>query len=156
MRRTALATTVLFLLVLTGCNAASNNASATATASLPAHVSTVHVVRTSDSGPAKLPAFDYTGTDATKAQALYSALVGLPAYVPHGSACPTDSGVQYQLTFAQANKTVVSIVADPSGCQIVVIGGRDNRTAAQSGTLWGLLAAAVGVPLPAVYPIPTH
>ena len=149
-----MATVVMVMLLLTGCANASS-VTVMGPTPFPAHATMVHVVRTSDHGPAGLPAFDYTARDATKVQELYDALLKLPSYVAQNSACPTDLGVQYQLTFSQASTPVLSAIADPSGCQVVVLAGQDNRSATHSN-IWGLLAAAVGVDLSAVYPIPVH
>jgi hypothetical protein len=144
------------VLVAAGCGSSSSHTGGTPTATVPqaTQVDTVHVVRTSDDGPSNLAPFDYTGHDATKTQTLYTALLALPAYVATGRACPTDLGVQYELTFLHSGSTVLHAIADPSGCQVVVINGQDNRTAAHS-VLWAQLAAAVGVSTSQVYPVPT-
>jgi hypothetical protein len=143
---------LLIVLLLAGCGNTDSTIAGDATP-YPAHASAVHVVRTSDAGAPGLPAFDYTSHDSAKVQVLYEALLQLPVYGSRGIACPTDTGVQYQLTFSHGKALVLSAIADPSGCQVVVIAGQDNRTAAHTN-LWSLIAAAVGVQPSAVYPVP--
>lgn len=126
---------------------------ATATVVLPAQVDVVHIVRTSDGPQRNLPAFDRTGHNAAAVQAFYAGLRALPPYLSSGTPCPTDRGVQYTLTFSYQGKTVLNAIADPTGCQIVILAGRDNRTAVKS-QVWALLAAAVGVKPSIVYPLP--
>jgi hypothetical protein len=117
-----------------------------------AAIETVHVVRTSDNPQSALPAFNYTGQNSAAVQALYNALVALPKYIPGQTTCPSDIGVQYNLTFTHGGAVVLTAIADPSGCQIVVVNGSDNRTAIHS-KLWTLLANAVGVSPSLVYPV---
>jgi hypothetical protein len=124
----------------------------TSTVPQVAAIETVHVVRTSDSAHSTLPPFNYTGQDTTTVQALYNDLLALPKYVPGQITCATDIGVQYNLTFTHGGTVVLSAIADPSGCQIVVVNGHDNRTATHS-KLWTLLANAVGVSPTQVYPV---
>jgi hypothetical protein len=115
-------------------------------------IETVHVVRTSDNPHSTLATFNHTGQNASAVQALYNGLLALPKYVPGQITCPSDIGVQYNLTFSHGSSVVLSAIADPSGCQIVVVNGRDNRTAAHS-QLWQLVANAVGVSPTLVYPV---
>ena len=117
-----------------------------------AAIETVHVVRTSDNAQSKLPPFNYTGQDAASVKALYNDLLALPKYVPGQITCASDIGVQYNLTFTHGGTVVLSAIADPTGCQIVVVNGHDNRTAAHT-KLWTLLATAVGVSPTLVYPV---
>lgn len=143
--------------LMAGCGGSQTAATQTPTTAPPTAtplppVDGVHIVRTSDS-PGQLPPFDHTGQDTTKVGAFYSGINALPAYKANGKPCPADSGVQYQITFTHGGTTVQSAIADPSGCQIVVLGGQDNRTAMNS-QIWALLAAAVNVPLTQVYPVP--
>jgi hypothetical protein len=146
----------LFLLAaaVAGCGESTglsaDNATATALAMIK--VDSVHIIRTSDSSPGKLPAFDHIGKDAKKVQALYTGLILLPRYSAQGVSCPTDNGVQYQLTFMNGGAVVFHAIADPSGCQIAVLDGNDNRSAVNSN-LWMLIANAVGVTPSTVYPI---
>lgn len=148
---------LLLVVLVSGCGGSTSQPVKSAVTSVPAaaQITTVHIVRTSDNASSHLAPFNYTGHDAAKVQALYTTLLGLPAYTPNGKACPTDSGVQYQFTFSNGGSTTsLQAIADPSGCQVVVINGRDNRTAAHS-TLWTFLAESVGVPESQVYPVPT-
>ena len=137
----------------TGPNSRSTSAPAsTATVPQGTSIERVHVVRTSDNQHSTLPPFNYTGQTASAVQALYDGLLALPKYVPGRVTCPSDIGVQYNLTFSHGSSVALSAIADPTGCQIVVVNGHDNRTAAHS-QLWALLASAVGVSPTLVYPV---
>jgi hypothetical protein len=156
MRIRGVFTALLLALAVLGAGCGnSSHPTAAATSVALARVDSVHVVRTSDVPQSQLAPFDHTGHDAASAHALYAGLYALPAYVASGVPCPPDLGAQYQLTFSYGGKLVLNAIADPSGCQVVVLGGHDNRKALHSN-LWALLAAAVGTPLAAVYPLPTH
>lgn len=124
------------------------------TIQFPEQVDAVRVVRTSDTPQKNLPAFDHSGNTAASVQAFYTGLRALPLYTPSGRPCPADRGVQYGIVFTYKGATVFHAIADPTGCQIVVLGGRDNRTVTDNH-LWALLAAAVGVRTTAVYPLPS-
>ena len=124
----------------------------TATVPQVAAINTVQVVRTSDNPHSALPPFNYTGQTSATVQALYNGLLALPKYVPGQVTCPSDIGVQYNLKFTHNGAVVLLAIADPTGCQIVVVNGHDNRTASHS-KLWTLLANAVGVSPSVVYPI---
>lgn len=141
--------------LVVGCATTNHPTASSSPSGAQAQVDTVHIVRLSDVPQSQLPPFDYTGRDAVAVQALYTRLFALPPYTANGTPCPPDSGVQYQLTFSHRTSVALNAIADPSGCQVVVINGRDNRRAANSN-LWALLAAAVGVPAADVYPLPTH
>ena len=77
-------------------------------------------------------------------QALYNGLLALPKYVPGQVTCPSDIGVQYNLKFTHNGAVVLLAIADPTGCQIVVVNGHDNRTAAivNSGHFWQMPSAS--------------
>jgi hypothetical protein len=153
--RNALTALLLMLMLastaLSGCSGGDTSASHP-TATTPIRVDSLHVTRTSDVPRADLQPLDITETDGTKVQALYDGLISLPKYIPSGTQCPVDTGVQYELTFASASTTVLQAIADPSGCQIVVLNGKDNRIANDS--LWSLLASSLGKPTSAIYPVP--
>jgi hypothetical protein len=70
--------------------------------------------------------------------------------VPSGESfrCPIDFGVIYNLRFRSINGGLISLDADPSGCQGVWGKGLATRRAVFSPDFWRELGTAMGLPRP--------
>jgi hypothetical protein len=63
---------------------------------------------------------------ADKAQELYTMIYALPKVAPDRM-CTMQAGPNYDLTFVQGDKTILSVNADRSGCGTVTLDKNDQR-----------------------------
>jgi hypothetical protein len=132
--------------LLSGCGM-SSGARSTALTSF-------HIVRTEPYPDGYLAPFAHTVTDAHQAVKVYEALQALPAYPKGIMYCPIDFGVRYQVTFFSGASKVSWATLEPGGCEAVKLADGSVRWAATHQEFWQTLAAAVGVPVAALFPMP--
>jgi hypothetical protein len=118
-------------------------------------VASVRAILTSAFPANHVPPFDRTSTSATEAQQLYNALLALPPMPAGDMSCPADGGNVYHVRFYdESSQLAATALVKPDGCEAVILPDGSHRWAATDQSFWSAFAAAMNVPISALFPRP--
>lgn len=118
-------------------------------------VASVRAILTSDIPANHIPPFDRTSTSATKAQQLYNALLALPPMPAGDMSCPAEWGNVYHVRFYdESSQLAATALVQPDGCEFATLPDGSQRWAATDQSFWSTFAAAMNVPISALFPTP--
>jgi hypothetical protein len=89
------------------------------------------------------------------AQTLYQATLALPAAPTGAESCPADWGVAYHMQFSVGSELVLTVDADPSGCELFQLTGTHGDTgvrALDNPDYWSEVATDLGISETEIYP----
>ena len=91
-------------------------------------------------------AFKKNIEDEEEVKKLYDKILRLPSFPRGRFNCPSDNGVQYELTFTLASKDVSKAIVDATGCQGVTMNKKTYSTLNQKGRSFrALLEQEIGL-----------
>lgn len=127
---------IALVIALAGCGRQTTAALGATSGAITA----VRIVRSGGFPASHAQPFEATSHDAAAAQGLAQTIRALPDFPSGPMSCPSDSGVQYTLTFLSGAATAMTATVNATGCQGLTIAGESQARRTATGSFWPQVA----------------